>query len=246
MVAQEVPTSTTMALPHGPTGVADARRRLRTDLCTRGVPDPVVDDAVLILSELISNSCRHARPLGDGAPEELGGYGEYDGYGGGTRAPEGRAGVQTPARRPGLAGRTDRTARTDRTDRSDRTDRADTADRTSAADPVEQRAGILAAWSVDGGGMLVLEVTDGGGPTRPRPSSPSLTAHGGRGLGIVGSLALRWGVRDAPGEVTVWALLPVRGRHARRDDTMGTGIGLPLGVPLGLPLDLAESLDDLG
>ena len=99
-------------------------------------------------------------------------------------------------------------------------------------------------------------MTDGGGPTRPRPASPSLTAHGGRGLGIVGSLALRWGVRDdAPGEVTVWALLPVRGRHARRDDrvgsTVGAGMGsgrggLPMGVPLDLPLDLAESLDDLG
>jgi hypothetical protein len=89
-------------------------------------------------------------------------------------------------------------------------------------------------------------VTDGGGPTRPRPASPSLTAHGGRGLGIVNALALRWGVRDAAGEVTVWVLLPVRGRHARRDESAGTGIGLPIGVPLDLPLDLAESLDDLG
>ncbi|WP_328917888.1 MULTISPECIES: ATP-binding protein [unclassified Streptomyces] len=193
MVAQEVPTSTTMALPHGPTGVADARRRLREELSARGVPEPVIDDAVLILSELISNSCRHARPLGD------------RGDGGWT----GHAGAQ------GSAGRVER--------------------------------GIRAAWAIDEDGTLVLEVTDGGGPTRPRPSSPSLTAHGGRGLGIVGSLALRWGVRDpAPGEVTVWAVLAVRGRHARRDDVMGTGIGLPIGVPLDLPLDLAESLDDLG
>lgn len=236
MVAQEVPTSTTMALPHGPTGVADARRRLRADLYARGVPDPVVDDAVLILSELISNSCRHARPLDDigldgsdriAGIADAGGIGVngISGFGGDPRTPEGRVGAQTPAHHPVRAAHTDRA------------DRADTP---------EQRSGIRAAWSVDAGGVLVLEVTDGGGPTRPRPSSPSLTAHGGRGLGIVGSLALRWGVRDAPGEVTVWALLPVRGRHARRDDSMGTGIGLPLGVPLGLPLDLAESLDDLG
>ncbi|WUH23792.1 hypothetical protein OG370_20825 [Streptomyces sp. NBC_00448] len=233
MVAQEVPTSTTMALPHGPTGVADARRRLRADLCARGVPDPVVDDAVLILSELISNSCRHARPLddigldGSDGIADVGGIGVngISGFGGDPRTPEGRAGVQTPAHHPVRAAHTDRAER---------------------ADTPEQRSGIRAAWSVDAGGVLVLEVTDGGGPTRPRPSSPSLTAHGGRGLGIVGSLALRWGVRDAPGEVTVWALLPVRGRHARRNDSMGTGIGLPLGVPLGLPLDLAESLDDLG
>jgi hypothetical protein len=106
--------------------------------------------------------------------------------------------------------------------------------------------GIRATWSVGPDGLLVLEVTDGGGATRPRPASPSLSAHGGRGLGIVSSLALRWGVRDAPGECTVWVLLPVRGRHARRDDSAGTGIGLPIGVPLDLPLDLAESLDDLG
>ncbi|WP_435172620.1 ATP-binding protein [Actinacidiphila sp. bgisy145] len=224
MVAQEVPTSTAVALPHGPAGVAEARRRLRTDLYARGVPEPVVDDAVLILSELISNSCRHARPLGDDVLDGLGASRAGSGTGSGTgdtmRTPEDRAGVQTPARHPGRPQRPER-------------------------DPRPQGR-ILAAWSVDDGGMLVLEVTDGGGPTRPRPSSPSLTAHGGRGLGIVGSLALRWGVRDAPGEVTVWAQLPVRGRHARRDTPMGTGIGLPLGVPLGLPLDLAESLDDLG
>lgn len=193
MVAQEVPTaSSTMGLPHGPTGVAEARRKLRGELYAQAVPEPVIDDAVLILSELLSNSCRHARPLAD-----------CDGA------------------RPAyvaVAG-----------------ERAD--------------CGIRVAWTIGTDGLLAVEVTDGGGPTRPRPASPSLTAHGGRGLGIVGSLALRWGVRDAPGEVTVWALLPVRGRHARRDDP-ACGIGLPMGIPLDLPvelpLDLAESLDDLG
>lgn len=219
MVAQEVPTSTTMALPHGPAGVANARRRLRADLDVRGVPGTVVDDAVLILSELVSNSCRHARPLGE--------------TGGGGSAI--RAGAQAPVGRL----------------------RGGSALSSAATGPVpvpESVAGIAAArepgiratWSVGGDGLLVLEVTDGGGPTRPRPSSPSLTAHGGRGLGIVESLALRWGVRDAPGEVTVWAALAVRGRHARRGGSLGTGIGLPLGLPINLPLDLAESLDDLG
>ncbi|MGW5351061.1 ATP-binding protein [Streptomyces sp. NPDC004031] len=204
MVAQEVPTSTTMALPHGPGGVAEARRRMRRDLYAQSVPEPVVDDAVLILSELLSNSCRHARPLGDAAETAMPGV-----MGPGTGAATGTAAGQ--------------------------------------AGPEEADGGIRAGWAVGNDGLLKIEVTDGGGPTRPRPSSPSLTAHGGRGLGIVGSLALRWGVGDyAPGEVTVWALLPVRGRHARRDDLApgGTGIGLPRGVPLGLPLDLAESLDD--
>ncbi|MFI0940960.1 ATP-binding protein [Streptomyces sp. NPDC021020] len=214
MVAQEVPTSTTMALPHGPGGVAEARRCMRRDLYAQSVPEPVVDDAVLILSELLSNSCRHARPLGDTAESAMP---VIPGRGPGTAAG------------PGIPGRSSGAA-------------------TGEAGPEDADGGIRAGWAVGDDGLLKIEVTDGGGPTRPRPSSPSLTAHGGRGLGIVGSLALRWGVGDyAPGEVTVWALLPVRGRHARRDDLAlgGTGIGLPRGVPLGLPLDLAESLDDL-
>ena len=205
MVAQEVPTSSTMALPHGPTGVAEARRRMRRDLHAQDVPETVVDDAVLILSELLSNSCRHARPLGEaGAMHEA--------------VPD-PAGVRGPGAQ------------------------------TAASLRQRQDGGVRAGWAIGADGLLKVEVTDGGGPTRPRPSSPSLTAHGGRGLGIVGNLALRWGVRDdAAGEVTVWALLPVRGRHARRDDlgSRGTGIGLPRGIPLDLPLDLAESLDDLG
>ncbi|MFG1805305.1 ATP-binding protein [Streptomyces sp. NPDC049040] len=206
MVAQEVPTSSTMALPHGPTGVADARRRMRRDLHARDVPETVIDDAVLILSELLSNSCRHARPLGE------------------VQEPAESAGALYEAG-SGAAGAS-----------------------ALSAPPARQHCGIRASWAIGVDGLLKVEVTDGGGPTRPRPSSPSLTAHGGRGLGIVGSLALHWGVRDdAPGEVTVWALLPVRGRHARRDDlgSGGTGIGLPRGIPLDLPLDLAESLDDL-
>jgi hypothetical protein len=214
MVAQEVPTSSTMALPHGPTGVAEARRRMRRDLHAQGVPETVVDDAVLILSELLSNSCRHARPIGQGGSGYDTGYAAGAMYGAGPdRVP---AQAQPPAQ--------------------------------GAPEASPRSGGIRAGWAIGADGLLKVEVTDGGGPTRPRPSSPSLTAHGGRGLGIVGNLALRWGVRDdAPGEVTVWALLPVRGRHARRDDTgsSGTGIGLPRGIPLDLPLDLAESLDDL-
>lgn len=177
VVAQEVPTSSTMALSHGPMGVAEARRRLRSELCAHEVPEPVVDDAVLILSELLSNSYRHARPLCDG-PDE----------------------------------------------------RPDEAD--DAADP----CGIRAAWRIGDDGLLSVEVTDGGGPTRPLPASPSLTARGGRGLGIVSNLSLRWGVRDGPGEVTVWALLPVRSRHARRDD---------LAPRLDIPIDFADPFDDL-
>ncbi|MDX3352034.1 ATP-binding protein [Streptomyces sp. ME01-24h] len=176
VVAQEVPTSSTMAVPHGAAGVAEARRRLRKELCAYGVAETAVDDAVLILSELLSNSCRHARPLGEDAPARGG-------------------------------------------------------------------SGIRAAWRIDEDGLLTVEVTDGGGPTRPLPASPSLTARGGRGLGIVGNLSLRWGVRDAPGEVTVWAMLAVRSRHARRDD-LGPRLDLPIGVPADLPLDVPVDFAD--
>ncbi|MYR59623.1 ATP-binding protein, partial [Streptomyces sp. SID625] len=64
MVAQEVPTSSCMAVPHGPAGVGEARHRMREQLRRGGVAESVVDDAVLVLSELLSNACRHGRPLG--------------------------------------------------------------------------------------------------------------------------------------------------------------------------------------
>lgn len=139
MVTQEVPTSSSMALSHGPAGVGEARHLMREQLSRSGVSDTVVDDAELVLSELLSNACRHGRPL-----------------------------------RP--TGRDD--------------------------------GGIRAAWRVDRAGGLTVEVTDGGGPTRPAPARPSVTARGGRGLNIITALAKDWGVRDSgSGEVTVWALL---------------------------------------
>ncbi|MBB4924648.1 ATP-binding protein [Kitasatospora kifunensis] len=88
---------------------------------------------------------------------------------------------------------------------------------TAAGHPAEPAGGVLVRWQMHNDGLLTLEVTDGGASTRPLPASPSLTAKGGRGLSIVGQLAADWGVRDAPGEVTVWAALPARAeRPARR------------------------------
>ncbi|MEX3100312.1 ATP-binding protein [Streptomyces sp. V2] len=139
VVAQEVPTSSSMAVAHGPAGVGAARHRMRDQLRGGGVSEAVIDDAVLILSELLSNACKHGRPLGDA-----------------------------------LAGDGD----------------------------------VRAAWRVDARGRLVVEVTDGGGPTRPSPAHPSVTAHGGRGLNIISALAHDWGVRDdIHGEVTVWVVV---------------------------------------
>ncbi|WP_373567764.1 ATP-binding protein [Streptomyces malaysiensis] len=170
VVARQVPTSSTMAVPHGPAGVRAARQRMRVDLGRTGVSDSVIDDAVLILSELLSNAWRHGRPWRSG----------HDG------------------------------------------------------------ATVRAAWSVDEDDRLTVEVTDGGGPTRPLPANPSVTARGGRGLNIITSLAEDWGVRDDIGEVTVWALLPPDDDFAHRV-TIPSDISPDLGA--GLASGLRPSLD---
>ncbi|MFJ5778540.1 ATP-binding protein [Streptomyces sp. NPDC093094] len=179
VVAQEVPTSSSMAVPHGPAGVGEARHRMRAQLRSGGVAETVIDDAVLILSELLSNACKHGRPLG-GA----------------------------------LAGDGD----------------------------------VRASWRVDPGGRLVVEVTDGGGPTRPAPATPSVTAHGGRGLNIITALADDWGVRDdARGEVTVWVVVheSVHDRAAaRRRDDFATRVTAP-SVSAIVDLDFGDVFDDL-
>jgi len=46
--------------------VAQVRRTLVEDLETRNVPTEVVDEAEIVVSELVSNAIRHARPLADG------------------------------------------------------------------------------------------------------------------------------------------------------------------------------------
>ncbi|MEW2083916.1 ATP-binding protein [Streptomyces sp. NPDC005283] len=166
VVAQEVPTSSSMAVPHGPAGVGEARHRMREQLSRSGVSETVLDDAVLILSELLSNACRHGRPLGHAE------VGDGD---------------------------------------------------------------VRAAWRMDRAGRLTVEVTDGGGPTRPVPATPSVTARGGRGLNIISALAQDWGVRDSTtGEVTVWVI--VTEGHRRED--FATRVAGP-------SFDFGESYDDL-
>ncbi|MFF0624739.1 ATP-binding protein [Streptomyces sp. NPDC004296] len=196
VVAQEVPTSSIMAVPHGPAGVGMARRRMREELLASGVQDTVVDDAVLVLSELLSNSCRHARPIyEDRTPDSATGSASGGASGTGRGTPQGS---------------------------------------------------VRAAWRIDGQGRLIIAVTDGGGPTRPVPATPSISARGGRGLAIIRSLAKDWGVRDtAPGEVTVWAALSLQGAFATRVDLTadlpaGLGPELPSDLTAGLPLSLRK------
>lgn len=139
---------------------------MREQLIHSGVSQSVVDDAVIILSELLSNACRHGRPLGHAE------VGDGD---------------------------------------------------------------VRAAWRVDQVGRLTVEVTDGGGPTRPIPATPSVTARGGRGLNIINALAQAWGVRDsAAGEVTVWVI--VTEGHRRED--FATRVAGP-------SFNFAEAYDDL-
>jgi hypothetical protein len=81
---------------------------------------------------------------------------------------------------------------------------------------------------MDPSGKLTLEVTDGGGPTRPVPATPSVTAHGGRGLNIITALAKDWGVRDdAHGEVTVWVVVQDDVNAAHRADDFATRVMSP-------------------
>jgi anti-sigma regulatory factor (Ser/Thr protein kinase) len=46
--------------------VAEVRRVIVDDLHTRDVSAGVIDEAEIVVSELVSNSIRHARPLADG------------------------------------------------------------------------------------------------------------------------------------------------------------------------------------
>jgi anti-sigma regulatory factor (Ser/Thr protein kinase) len=62
----EVATSGVHVLPYTASSVGAARRRLIGDLKDAGVVQSPVDDASLVLSELISNALRHATPLSDG------------------------------------------------------------------------------------------------------------------------------------------------------------------------------------
>ena len=56
-------TAGSVLLPWAPASVAVARQRLAADLSAAGIFDAAVGDAVLVVSELLSNAIRHARPL---------------------------------------------------------------------------------------------------------------------------------------------------------------------------------------
>ncbi len=95
---------------------------------------------------------------------------------------------------------------------------------------------VKVSWQLEDD-CVEVAVSDGGGPTVPMVNKPAANALGGRGLGIVDRLCLRWGVYAQPGEseTTVWAALSLSGDAERAAESMaengpqgrgGTGPGL--------------------
>jgi anti-sigma regulatory factor (Ser/Thr protein kinase) len=64
-VDEEVSPSAAVLLPYTPSSVAEARRRLTSELAAAGIYDTAVCDAAIVVSELLSNAIRHAAPLPD-------------------------------------------------------------------------------------------------------------------------------------------------------------------------------------
>jgi anti-sigma regulatory factor (Ser/Thr protein kinase) len=55
-----------MLVPHSPPSAAIVRHRFVDELRGRGLPAAVIDDATLVLSELVGNAVRHGSPLPGG------------------------------------------------------------------------------------------------------------------------------------------------------------------------------------
>jgi serine/threonine-protein kinase RsbW len=56
-----------LSVPHRLGSASLVRQRLRLDLEGRGCERTLVDDAAVVVSELVGNAVRHARPLPDGS-----------------------------------------------------------------------------------------------------------------------------------------------------------------------------------
>jgi serine/threonine-protein kinase RsbW len=69
---------------------------------------------------------------------------------------------------------------------------------------------LVIDWGIGEFGVEIA-VTDGGGPTMPVAHEAAPSDTGGRGLAIVASIAVRWGVERSGSKTTVWAVVPLRG-----------------------------------
>ncbi len=131
----------TLRVPWEQNSGREARRALVSSLRDLEVDPVVVGEAEIVVSELVGNAVRHARPLSDGM--------------------------------------------------------------------------IKVNWTVRAG-VVEVEVTDGGGPTTPRPAPRSVLAAAGRGLRIVRGFAHEWGVLEDRGGRTVWVSLGGPSRRRSR------------------------------
>jgi serine/threonine-protein kinase RsbW len=66
VMSSSVHAPVTMRLPFAASSVSMARQRLRSYLTERHSTREAVEDARVVVSELVANSVRHARPLPDG------------------------------------------------------------------------------------------------------------------------------------------------------------------------------------
>jgi anti-sigma regulatory factor (Ser/Thr protein kinase) len=62
-VLREVEKSTVVLLPSQPASVAVARRRITAEMRSIGVEDDAIDDAALVITELVTNAIKHGSPL---------------------------------------------------------------------------------------------------------------------------------------------------------------------------------------
>jgi anti-sigma regulatory factor (Ser/Thr protein kinase) len=68
-LAAQGESARTAELPSTPSSVTTARHLLRDDLFERGVPNRVIDDALVVVTELMGNAVRHGGLLPmDGVP----------------------------------------------------------------------------------------------------------------------------------------------------------------------------------
>jgi anti-sigma regulatory factor (Ser/Thr protein kinase) len=63
VVLREVEKSTVVLLPSQPASVAVARRRITAEMRSIGVEDDAIDDAALVITELVTNAIKHGSPL---------------------------------------------------------------------------------------------------------------------------------------------------------------------------------------
>lgn len=122
----------TLLVPWQMSSALNARRTVVSELVALEVDATLVEEAEIVISELVSNAVRHAKALPDGT--------------------------------------------------------------------------VQVSWTVRDG-VVEVAVTDGGGPTTPRPAPASTWSANGRGLRIVRSLAREWGVKEDEDRCTVWVEL---------------------------------------